>query len=64
MQNLTLIEIEMLAGLLQRTGVNVYEMTFANSILDRLRAIAAQDILEQQAKGMPEQKESINVKAD
>jgi hypothetical protein len=49
---LTIQEIEMLAGLLQRAGVNVYEMTWANSILERLRAIA----LEQQAKIAREQK--------
>jgi len=45
-------EIEMLAGLLQRAGVNVYEMMWANSILEKLRVSA----LEQQTKAALEQK--------
>jgi hypothetical protein len=57
---LTMQEIEMLAGLLQRAGVNVYEMVWANSILDRLRTIA----LEQQAKAMQEQKKDDQTATD
>lgn len=44
---ITVQEIELLAALLQRAGVNVYEMMFANSILDRLRAAAAAAELQQ-----------------
>jgi isopropylmalate/homocitrate/citramalate synthase len=40
MQNLTLAEVEMLANLLARAGVNQIEASWANSVLDGLRAIA------------------------
>ena len=36
----TLQEIEMLAGLVSRTGVTQIEAMFANNLLDRLRAVA------------------------
>ena len=37
---ITVQEVEMLAGLLQRAGVNPYEAAWANAILDRLRTLA------------------------
>jgi len=43
---ITIQEVEMLAVLLQRAGVNAYEMIWANAILDRLRAEAARTTLE------------------
>lgn len=39
---ITIEEVEMLAALLQRTGVTVYEAAWANMMLDKLRAIAAE----------------------
>ena len=42
---ITVQEIEMLAGLLQRAGVNQYEAAWANMVMDKLRALA----LEQEA---------------
>ena len=36
----TLSEIEMLAALLARAGVNAYEAAWANNLMDRLRAQA------------------------
>jgi len=47
---LTIEEVEMLAMLLQRSGVTPIEAAWANSILNRLRAAA----LEQQAKANDE----------
>lgn len=47
MQNVTLAEIEMLASLLMRAGVTPIEASFANSVLDRLRAAAAAVELQQ-----------------
>ena len=38
---LTLEEVEMLAGLLARAGVNAYEAAWANTILDKLRVLAS-----------------------
>ena len=49
---ITLQEVEMLAGLVMRAGVNQIEAAWANAILDRLRAAA----LEQQAEAAPEQR--------
>ena len=50
MQNLTLMEVEMLASLLTRAGVTQIEAAFANAIMDRLRALAARAELEQKKK--------------
>lgn len=36
----TVQEVELLAGILQRAGVNQYEALWCNQMLDRLRAIA------------------------
>ena len=36
----TLSEIEMLAALLTRAGVNAYEAAWANNLMDRLRVLA------------------------
>ena len=44
---LTREEVEMLAALLARTGVNVYEAAWANVVLDKLRVLAS---LDEQAK--------------
>ena len=49
---ITTQEVEMLAGLVMRAGVNQIEAAWANSILNRLRAAA----IEQQAKATLEQK--------
>ena len=45
---ITLEEVELLAVLLQRAGINPYEAYWANSIMDRLRAVAAAAELERQ----------------
>lgn len=37
MVNVTIQEIELLAGILQRAGVTPIEAMFVNSVLDRLR---------------------------
>ena len=37
---ITVQEVEMLAALVQRAGVNPYEAAWANAILDRLRTLA------------------------
>ena len=37
---LTLEEVEMLAALLARAGVNVYEAAWANGVMDKLRVLA------------------------
>ena len=52
---ITLQEIELLAGLLKRAGVNQYEAIWANGIMDRLRAEAAKAELKKQedAQGSP-----------
>ena len=44
---ITLREVEMLASLLQRAGVNQIEASWANIVMDRLRAAAAAFELEQ-----------------
>ena len=44
---LTREEVEMLAALLARTGVNVYEAAWANVVLDKLRVLVSLD----EAKG-------------
>ena len=38
---LTREEVEMLASLLTRAGVNVYEAAWANAMLDKLRVLAS-----------------------
>lgn len=43
---LTVQEVEMLAGLLARAGINQYEAIWANAIMDRLRTEAAKGELE------------------
>jgi len=48
---LTTQEVELLAKLVMRAGVNPIEAVWANAILDRLRALA----LEQQAQAALEQ---------
>lgn len=40
---LTREEVEMLAGLLARAGVNTYEAAWANVVLDKLRVLASLD---------------------
>ena len=40
METITTQEVELLASLLQRAGVNPYEAIFANSVLDKLRKLA------------------------
>ena len=47
---LTREEVEMLASLLQRTGVNVYEALWANAMLDKLRVLAGLDAQKKQEK--------------
>lgn len=42
----TLQDIELLAGLLQRAGVNPYEAFWANMIINKLRAMVAGITLE------------------
>lgn len=37
---LTAQEVEMLANLLSRAGVNKFEVIWANGVMDRLRALA------------------------
>jgi len=37
---LTREEVEMLASLLTRAGVNVYEAAWANAVMDKLRVLA------------------------
>lgn len=44
---LTREEVEMLAGLLARAGVNAYEAAWANTVMDKLRDLAS---LDEQAK--------------
>ena len=44
---ITVQEVELLAALLQRAGVNPYEASWANAIMDKLRAWAAKAELEQ-----------------
>jgi len=44
---LTREEVEMLASLLTRAGVNVYEAAWANGVMDKLRVLAS---LDEQAK--------------
>lgn len=46
---ITVQEVEMLAGLLQRAGVTQIEAAWANSIMDRLRAEVAKAEMERQA---------------
>ena len=40
---LTREEVEMLASLLTRAGVNAYEAAWANGVMDRLRVLASLD---------------------
>jgi len=40
---LTREEVEMLASLLTRAGVNVYEAAWANGVMDKLRVLASLD---------------------
>jgi len=47
---LTHEEVELLAGLLARAGVNNYEAAWANVILDKLRVLASLDAQEKQEK--------------
>jgi len=52
---ITLQEVEMLAALLQRAGVNRYEAIWANTTMNKLRAIAAEAEAEaKQEKKVPE----------
>jgi len=44
---LTREEVEMLASLLTRAGVNVYEAAWANMVMDKLRVLVS---LDEQAK--------------
>jgi len=47
---LTSEEVELLATLLARAGVNAYEAAWANTILDRLRVLAAAQAKAQKKK--------------
>jgi len=55
---LTRDEVEMLAALLTRAGVNVYEAAWANAVMDKLRVLAS---LDAQAK---EKQEDTQAPAD
>jgi len=50
----TLQEIELLASLLQRAGVNQIEALFANDVMDRLRALVAAEELKRKDRDEPE----------
>ena len=52
-------EVELLATLLARAGVNAYEAAWANTILDKLRVLAAA-----QAKAQKKQEEDTQATAD
>ena len=47
---LTREEVEMLASLLTRAGVNVYEAAWANGMMDKLRVMASLDAQKKQEK--------------
>ena len=47
---LTREEVEMLASLLTRAGVNAYEAAWANGVMDRLRVLASLDAQKKQEK--------------
>ena len=47
---ITVADVELLAALLQRAGVNPYEAFWANAKMDKLRAEAARAELEAQKK--------------
>jgi len=47
---LTREEVEMLASLLTRAGVNAYEAAWANGVMDRLRVLAGPDAQKKQEK--------------
>lgn len=44
---ITMMEVEMLAGILLRAGVNQVEAAWCNGVLDKLRAAAAAAELQQ-----------------
>ena len=48
MVKITPKEVEMLARLMARAGVNEYEAAWTNSVLDKLRALAAEQALPKQ----------------
>ena len=52
-------EVELLATLLARTGVNAYEAAWANTILDKLRVLAAA-----QAKAQKKQEKDTQAPAE
>jgi len=45
---LTREEVEMLASLLTRAGVNVYEAAWANMVMDKLRVLVSLDAQKKQ----------------
>ena len=45
---LTCEEVELLAGLLARAGVNAYEAAWANVVLEKLRVLASLDAQKKQ----------------
>ena len=47
---LTREEVEMLASLLTRAGVNVYEAAWANGVMDKLRVLAGPAAQKKQEK--------------
>lgn len=47
---LTREEVEMLASLLTRAGVNIYEAAWANGVMDKLRVLAGLDAQKKQEK--------------
>lgn len=57
---ITAQDVELLAALLQRAGVNPYEAIWANEIIDELRAI----VTKQQAEVALEQKKDAQDDSD
>lgn len=56
---ISLQEVELLAKLLQRAGVNPYEAAWANGIMNRLRAEAARAELEKKKEPLAQEDESV-----
>ena len=51
---ITVQDIELLAALLQRAGVNPYEAAWANGIMDEIRAMVAKAELERKKEAEAE----------
>ena len=56
---LTREEVEMLASLLTRAGVNVYEAAWANGVMDKLRVMASLDAQKKSEKDTQAPAESL-----